>query len=364
MTTQRVTATIAILLAALTPAVATSQPVITLDKPQFVTPAEFTDVSAARLFGDGSMLVADPGAREFVRVTGRGKTLAVVGRHGGGPGEYESAQMLLAMPNGESALVDPPQNRWMVYDSAGAYRRTFVFTPEAGIIRYAEFSDAAGNAYALAYTAPPPAKPEKRVMRWSSAGRIDSLAKLLGPESVGFDLPKGADGRPSGRALVFVPFSTQDVWGVLADGALVVLRGMDARLEWFDRARKSIGSTAMPLLPRVPVSDSARNAEKRAPVRERIPKFQPLTPDSRLFTWPDGRVWIRRSRAADESFTEYLEFTRVQGLTRRLRFPGRSRMVGARGSQAVLARRVDGDLQQLAVFEIPGRTAPARKPAR
>lgn len=348
------------LLTVLLPAVATSQPVVTLDTPLFVTPAEFTDVSAARLFGDGSILVADPGAREFVRVTQRGKTLTVVGRRGGGPGEYESAQMLLALPKGESALLDPPQNRWMVYDSIGAYRRTFVIPPEARSLRYAEFSDAAGKLYGLSFAATPPAKPEKRVLRWASPGRLDSLITVLGPEMVGFDFPKGADGRPAGRGFFFVPFAPQDVYGVLADGGLVVLRGADDRIEWFDQAGTIVGTTRLPSLPRVPVSDSARNAEKRAAIRERIPKVQPLTPDARLFAWPDGRVWIRRSRAADEAFTEYLEFTRASGMTRRLRFPIGARIIGARGDQAVLARRVDGDLQQLEVYAIPGRTARPR----
>jgi len=348
------------LLTALLPAVATSQPVVILDKPLFVTPAEFTDVSAARLFGDGSMLVADPGAREFVRVTQRGKTLTVIGRQGGGPGEYQSAQMLLALPKGESALLDPPQYRWMVYDSLGAYRRTFVIPPEARTLSYAEFTDAAGRVYGLSFVPSPPAKPEKHVLRWGPAGRLDSLITVLGPEMVGFDFPKGADGRPAGRAFVYVPFAPKDVYGVLADGGMVVLRGADDRLDWFDQTGTVLGTTRLPAMPRVPVSDSARNATTRPAVRDRIPPYQPLTPEDRLFSWPDGRVWVRRSQAADQPFTEFLEITRASGLTRRLRFPIGTRVIGARGDQAVLARRVDGDLQQLEVYTIPGQTARRR----
>jgi hypothetical protein len=339
-----------------------AQPVVSVGAPLFQTGADFTDVSAARLFGDGSLLVADPGAREFVRVTGKGRVRTVIGRHGSGPGEYESAQQLLALSASESVLIDPPQNRWMVYDSTGAFVRTRVFGPNERVLRYAEFADARGNAYGLWFPSAPPAKPERALLRWTATtGRLDTLAVTAGADMVASAMPAGPNGRPAGIAYFFVPYSPQDAWAVTPDGSVVIARADGERLEWRDASGRITSTTPMPSMPRVPVSDSARAAETRAAVRDKMPRVQPIWSDNALRAIRDGAVWMRRTRAPAESFTEYLEFTKGVGVTRRLRIPGRARIVGHSRDRIVVARRTDDDLQQLEVYAIPGISPAASK---
>ncbi|MBY0489989.1 MAG: hypothetical protein K2R93_09140 [Gemmatimonadaceae bacterium] len=340
---------------------AAAQPIVTVGAPLYQTAAEFTDVSTVRLFGDGSMLVADPGAREFVRVTGRGRERTVLGRHGSGPGEYESAQHLIAMPNGLTALIDPPQNRWMLFDSTGAFQRTRVFGPSEHVLRYAEYADARGNAYGLGFPAPPPAKPERALMRWTAAtGRLDTLAVVAGADMVASPMPAGPSGRPAGVAYFFVPFAPQDAWAVGPDGSLVVARAESERLEWRDANGRITATTRLPAVARFPVSDSARSVETRAAVREKIPRWQPLWTENGLRVPRPGTAWLRRTRAPGEPFTEYLELA-PSGTSRRIRFPGRSRIVGYTGNRVVVARRTEDDLQQLEVYVIPGFETAASK---
>jgi hypothetical protein len=341
----------AVPLAMMSAGLANGQPVLLLDKPLYQTAAEFTSISAVRLFGDGSMLVADPGAREFVQVTARGSVRRVLGRHGSGPGEYESAQQLLAMPRGETVLLDPPQGRWMVFDSLGAFKRTIVLPPAMSDMRFAEFSDDRGDAYAVAFPPPPPAPAIAHIVRWSIAtGRRDSLVTLTLAEMVELPLPKGPGGRVMGREFRFVPFAAQDSWTVLPAGGIAIVRAAGDAIEWIGPGGAAVRRTPLPPLPRVPVSDSARSAESNPAVRNRIPAFRPLSADSKLIAVTDGVVWMRRTRAPDEAFTEYLELSRERGVTRRIRLPRRSRIVGRRGNQIVVAQRDDDDLERLQVY--------------
>lgn len=342
--------------------VARAQPVVTLGKPLLQTSAEFTDVSAVRLFTDGTMLVADPGAREFVRVTNRGSMRTVLGRHGAGPNEYESAQQMLTVGRGAYALIDPPQNRWMVFDSVGQFQHTKVFVANESFLRYADFADARGNVYGLGFASKPQDKPESPLVRWTaSSAKIDTLSTVSTGDMVAFPMPSDAKGRPAGIAYRFVPYAAADAFAVLPDGGFAIARAATERVEWFDPSGRAIGSTPMPQVPRVPVSDSARAAESSPKVRERIPKMKPLWADNRLNVSPDGFVWIRRARAPSEEFTEILEFSRTVGVTRRLRVPGRAWIVGSAGDRIVMARRTEDELQQLEVYVLPKRAVSASK---
>ncbi len=334
-----------------------AQPIVTLAKPLFQTTAEFTDVSAARLFADGTMLVADPGAREFVRVTARGSVRTVLGRHGAGPNEYESAQQLLTLGRGAYALIDPPQNRWMVFDSVGRFQHTKVFVAAESFLRYADFADARGNVYGLGFASKPDDKPESPLVRWvASTSKVDTLSTISTGEMVAFPLPSDAKGRPAGIAYRFVPYAAADAYAVLPDGGFAIARAATESVEWFDAAGRPVGSTKMPPVPRVAVSDSARAAESTPKVRDRIPKMKPLWADNRLRASTDGFLWMRRTRAPSEEFTEILEFERTRGVTRRIRIAGRVWIVGSDAGRIVVARRTDDELQQLEVYVLPKRS--------
>ncbi len=341
---------------------APAQSIVSLSKPIFQTGADFTGVLAARLLADGSMLVTDPGAREFVRVTARGSVRTVIGRRGAGPNEYELPRQLLTVGPGAYALIDPDQSRWMVFDSTGRFRQTKVFGTNEGFLSNAEFADSRGNVYGLGFSRVSSQSTKTPVLRWNSAGaKVDTAAIVSTGERLILEGPKDEKGRVTTVFSRFVPYAAADAYAVLPKGEIAIARAATERIEWFDAFGRTIGSTPMPQVPRVPVSDSVRAAEPIAKMRDRIPKTRPLWADNVLNVSPDGFVWMRRTRAPPEDFTEFLEFSRIGGVSRRLRVPGRVWIVGAAGGRIILARRTEDELQQLEVYALPKRAVSASK---
>jgi hypothetical protein len=80
---------------------------------------EFHRVLDAALLSDDRIAVLDWGSRQ-VRLFGRdGQLVAVQGREGGGPGEYQSPQVLWVLPGDSIAVYDPRQVRITVLATDG-----------------------------------------------------------------------------------------------------------------------------------------------------------------------------------------------------------------------------------------------------
>lgn len=96
---------------------------------------------------NGTFFLYDYQDTQIRRYNAAGRFLGLVGRSGGGPGEYR--QIMGMAVQGDSVLLvyDPGQRRMTVLDTSGIYRRSFPFQRSALFGPKAFFVDQAGMAY-------------------------------------------------------------------------------------------------------------------------------------------------------------------------------------------------------------------------
>jgi hypothetical protein len=95
----------------------------------------------------GSFFLFDYTDTQIRRYNAAGRFLGLVGRSGGGPGEYRQIMGMAVAGDSILLVYDPGQRRMTVFDTGGSYRRSFPFQRAALFGPKAFFVDQAGIAY-------------------------------------------------------------------------------------------------------------------------------------------------------------------------------------------------------------------------
>ena len=343
-------------------------------------PEPFTRVTSIRALGDGRVLVADGRDRILHLVDFRAGTAAKVGRDGSGPGEYGIPQNLVALPADTTLLYDPINGRLLVILPGG--------TP-GPLLRIPELDPATRGPPRAAdtrghffYEVSRPVEPgglyqagKVDIVRLDRATRrMDTLGTLQLPEK----LSTGARQLPGGMLQSFTnkPLAARDVAAFAVDGRVAIVRAADYRVEWLgpDGAR-----TAGPPTPfsRIRIDAAEREAflasQTRpgniivrgpaggAPPGAGAPRAAPMPRGGDPFSdqpveWPDhkppflagaaivapdGRLWVLKTRAHDDSMPVYDVFDGAGRLVERIAIPQRTRLAGF--SHVVFLVRTDAD---------------------
>lgn len=83
----------------------------------------FEDIASVRRGSDGSIVVADRGARQVRVFDAQGRHVRTAGRKGRGPGEFEGLSRLFLLPGDSLAAWDANQRRITVFAPGGALAR-------------------------------------------------------------------------------------------------------------------------------------------------------------------------------------------------------------------------------------------------
>ncbi|MCC6930988.1 MAG: hypothetical protein IT359_18500 [Gemmatimonadaceae bacterium] len=349
----------------------------------------FTSISGLRELSDGRVLVADVREKTLQLIDLSRGTSRAVGRQGAGPGEWGSVSELVALPGDTTMMIDVANGRVFLVGPDG--------TP-APPVRMAENSpllwsqlvgaDAAGRLLLVKSRAPstPTAGSvgTADVMRLDRrSARVDTVATLAEPK--GELTAARILGGGMMQLVTNLPFASRDLAAIAPDGRIALVRSAPYRVEWIapdgtrregavaaspnipvtaaekaDFARRSVrpggilirrgpaappqkeGAGATPQ-PRTPTM-SKLDVEKLFTPDQEWPAVKPPFLDAAVRVAPDGRVWVQRTRAWDDSIPTFDVFDAAGRVVERVALPRRTRLVGFGTKSLYLARTDDDDL--------------------
>jgi hypothetical protein len=324
-------------------------------------PDPYTQVVGIRELGDGRVIVLDSRELRVEVVDFAGNRAEAVGRIGSGPGEYGYAARLVALPGDSSALYDRANQRVLLIGpnarpvgflntgmagrSAGpdqvmmVARTGLTLASDAGGRLYSE-----GALYRTARTTRAEPRDSVAVERWDRAsGKRDTVTYRRVPSDGRPTIVLGATVvRPVGA--VAPPFSAEEQWAVANDGWIAVARTDPFRLDFFSpdgvvRRGREIAYE------RVKVTERHKELWRqrfREPVPEPSwPEVLPPFMTAALFFDPDGRLWVRRTTAADAP-ERFDVVDRRGNVVERVLLPEAVHLIGF-GRSAVYAVRVTND---------------------
>jgi hypothetical protein len=357
-----------------------------LPRAELEYPEPFSTLSDLRELRDGRVIVTDPreGTVQLVDLTTKRAT--PIGRRGSGPGEWGRPGILLAMPGDTTMMPDVMNRRLLVIHPDGTPGRTEPANDQDPLWRGAIVGvDDAGRLLLIMERAP--ARPldgsvgvadvvrlDRRTRRIDTVGTLmrpageRSAAMMLGNGmmQLATNLPLAArdeavltrDGRAvfvraaPYRVEIVAPSGARTVGPVAATSGVPVTR---AEQEAFLRKQVRPGAILIRTDPSAP-APSGRAPRPRVPALSKAdldammqptmtwPRELPPFFDGAVRAAPDGRVWVLRTRAVDDSIPVYDVFDRTGRVVERVACPARTRLVGFGARVAYLARTDEDDL--------------------
>lgn len=360
-------------------------PLVRLDKPDAVHPAEWTTVTAVRELKDGRLVVLDTRDQAVKLADFGAGTATMIGRKGSGPGEYQLPLALYAFPGDSSAIFDMANSaKPVVVTPQGKAGDVLPGLPTTPFMNFADHVDGRGRIYRAGLRIPSSWDgPIERLDR--SSGKIDTMAlmyrRAISPLIE--DAPAPAETRFS-RAGPVIPFTSSVQWDVAPDGSIALVSPEPYRVSFVGPDGKRTDGPVIPY-DRIRVTDREKDewrADRMRPVAaisysrgggqttagyrqagpveepERWPEHLPpfgiagtSSPHVVAFA-PDGKVWVARSVAAG-SPAMYDVVGRNGALAFRVAMPARTVIVGF-GAKGIYAVQLDDDdIQHLERFRFP-----------
>ena len=335
---------------------AAQQPVRTaLAAPDAAFPRSFKSVAAVRELSDGRLIVLDVDDRVVSLVDIGAGTAAPLGRSSAPAAEYVFPVALLKLAGDTTLIVDPAGQRLVPVLGDG---RTVAPIPIPDHLRLGQWrgADAQGRLYMQMRPGgmgggPQAPQPDSLiVVRWDRAsGATDTVARVKAPATMMVSDGMMQMVRPR-------PLAAVDDWAVAPDGALGIARSADYHVEWL-RGGTATKGAAVSYEP-VPVAPADVEAVNRIEANPRgrivtgpngqpsmqemppppvsaasdFPKVKPPFHGASAHVAPDGSLWVRRSRAAEDA-PMYDVFDGSGAHVRQVTLPIGSRIaaIGARG---------------------------------
>ena len=208
--------------------------VITLDKPDAVLSAEFTQIRGVRELPDGRVLVSDRLDRGVVVATFGTNDVKPISRTGRGPAEYRLPTALIPLPGDSTLLFDEGNSRLAVIGPDLRIHRSFtVMLPRMGTPMFSRVIDTRGRYYMtipgwmLGSPNDPPRDTLPLVRFDEKASRVDTITHI-----------KGYTNRAPGPRLIpgvpYIVFAPQDVWTVNLSGRIAIVRSGDYHIEFHE----------------------------------------------------------------------------------------------------------------------------------
>ena len=375
--------TLALLSLGAAPLAAQQVPTVSLGAAQATYAEPYTLISSVRELPGGKVMVVDTRDKVVQIVDMASGNATKIGREGSGPGEYQFPRNLLAMPNNETFVVDPMQNRFLRVDAAGKVLETVSYPAGVGPGMQAVGTDAQGRIYwegssfggggQLTFNQNSSGEVEQNdsvpVIRWDRrANKMDTLARVKGPQ-----MKVNIGGGSNSRSVMIrqQPFSPRDGWGVAPDGRVAMVRSGEYRVDVVRPAGAMSRGAPVGMRP-LPVT--ARDKEDFLKAQRNAPRMMrtvggngaappaPPEPTAEDFEWPvnkpffdaatvrmslAGELWALRSRPAGDAIPVYDVFGADGRLARRVTFPAKTRLVGFGDGTIYVARSDEDDLQYL-----------------
>lgn len=347
-------------------------------------PEPFTTISGLRELRDGRVIVSDSRDKSLQLIDLARGMATPVGRAGAGPGEWGFPGRLYALPGDTTMMFDVANGRIFVINPDGTPGASIRLDENGRLYSTEQLGvDAAGRMLLAAdRRAARPTDPSvgiADVMRYDQrSGRLDTVATLARPKgerTAARMLPGGMM-----HLATNLPLAAQDLAGIAPDGRIAIVRASPYRMEWIALdGRRTLGPVAA--APEIRITESEREAFIRSQIRPgailvrgpsgpaQPPKGRSTTPklssaDFKAMmnpdmTWPavkppflagavhmarDGRVWVLRTRAHDDSIPVFDVFDGAGRVVERVALPKRTRLVGFGSGTVYLARTDDDDL--------------------
>jgi hypothetical protein len=356
----------------------------TLSTPLFEYAESFSSLSGFRELKDGRVIVAD--ARDKVLqvidlATGKSEK---IGREGSGPAEWSSPSRLSVYQGDSTLMTDFSNGRYFVITPDGKPGTT-IREPEQGRLARASFlgsnvlgqlimSEDVWDMQGQALTG------LAHILRFDRrSGRTDSLTTLIGPKGE----KNGATMTGNGmiRSFTNLPLAARDIAVAAPDGRVAVVRASPYRVEWYHPEGKIVrGAPATPSA--IKVTEAEKKAFLAAQLRPgsfqvravggalpsaggaasgaKMPNLSTAEVEAMTnpqMTWPavkppfpnggamvasDGRLWVQRTRAHNDSIPTYDVFDAAGRVVERIVLPKGARLVGF-GKGVVYLSRTDED---------------------
>lgn len=377
-----------------------------LPRPEAEFPEPFSAISGLRELRDGRVLVADSRDKTLQLLDFARGTATPVGRAGAGPGEWSFPSSLYPLTGDSTLMVDAGNNRYFLIAPNGTGTTTAPIPDDASIFRSDLVGiDDAGRMLLVADRRP--RRPTDGsvgvgdVLRYDRRrARVDTVARLAQPEGE----QTAARMLPGGmmQMVTNLPFAARDLAAIAPDGRIAVVRAAPYRVEWIapDGTRLVGPEAPSPdirvtkaeqeafaksqvrpgaILVRGPTGAAPARASAPAgspasaapPRRRSLPKVSPADVEAIFnpsMTWPavkppflsgavhmapDGRVWVLRTRAHDDSIPTYDVFDASGRVADRVALPTGTRLVALGRGTAYLARTDEDDLLWLQRVRTP-----------
>ncbi|MBK8249713.1 MAG: hypothetical protein IPK85_20285 [Gemmatimonadetes bacterium] len=334
-------------------------------------------VTTVRELRNGDLMVADPIERQVMVFGGSLQARRVLGKEGGGPGEYRQPDAVWPMPGDSTLVVDLGNARLSILGPTGVYARSIPMASggaggPVGVM-FPGGVDAQGRVY---YQPPagggPGGLPDSaNIMRFDpKAGTAQAVAKAKTP-----DLDRQESGGANSRQVRIraIPLSATDGWAVAPNGDVAVARSGMYRMDWVSNGvtrsgpavaatRAKIGEAEkrewvqqQMLTGGISMNVEDNNGQRTMSFGRARPQQEPSTDE---YKWPatkpffeanslridaTGRVWVRRLGPANAP-RQYDVFNTSGAHVATVNFPAGRVLLGF-GASALYAAEVDEDGQ-------------------
>lgn len=336
------------------PAVAQSVPVIELEPADATLTEPFTRIFAIRELSDGRVLISDSRENRLVVADLQTGSVREIGRRGRGPGEYEYARQLFALPGDSTLFIDGDWGlRWLILVGDRIVRTLPLDQSPLRASAWIVGVDSAGHVLGIRTVQVERLAPSRTrkflgaILVHRDRRTVDTLARLRGSEFVIGQTSR--NGRPFWIETA-VEYTDPEQAVLFPDGWIAFARTDPYRVEW----RSPDGTlTRGPALPwtRIPVNEREKRAHLERTRRVVGPGVQPypywaesIPPfrSSALVPLLDGSLAILKSQWSGAPGTNYDIVDRRGALTGRLELPFEERIVGF-GAQSIYISVTDQD---------------------